>query len=125
MTHLLPHELRQLKRPKLGPPGYYPQDPKQKEDELTTVNVKQGFINGPPHSLSNEYGTGKNCNIYKNKFGVYFSAIVAEKQKLNTFQDTGKKRQPISKDNFFLLNDECQQSEREGSKESPAWPSCI
>ncbi|XP_063967513.1 mediator of RNA polymerase II transcription subunit 12-like [Lytechinus pictus] len=69
MSHLLPNELRQLKRPKLGPPGYYPQDPKQKEDELTSTNVKQGFLNGPPHSLSNEYGTGKNSakNIYKNK----------------------------------------------------------
>nr|XP_054771515.1 mediator of RNA polymerase II transcription subunit 12-like [Lytechinus pictus] len=77
MSHLLPNELRQLKRPKLGPPGYYPQDPKQKEDELTSTNVKQGFLNGPPHSLSNEYGTGKNSakNIYKNKV-CYISVFV-------------------------------------------------
>ncbi|XP_071503303.1 mediator of RNA polymerase II transcription subunit 12-like protein [Diadema antillarum] len=101
MSSHLPHESRQLKRPKLGPPGYYPQDPKQKEDELTTVNVKQGFPNIPP--VSHEYASAKDSNIYKNKFGVYFSAIVAEKQKLNTFQDTGKKRQPISKDNFSLV----------------------
>ena len=26
----------------------FPQEPKQKEDELTSVNVKQGFINPPP-----------------------------------------------------------------------------
>lgn len=36
-------EKRPLKRPKLGPPDVYPQDAKQKEDELTATNVKQGF----------------------------------------------------------------------------------
>lgn len=36
-------EKRYLKKPKLGPADVYPQAEKQKEDELTSMNVKHGF----------------------------------------------------------------------------------
>lgn len=36
-------EKRPLKKPKLGPADVYPQEIKQKEDELTSMNVKHGF----------------------------------------------------------------------------------
>ncbi|XP_059544106.1 mediator of RNA polymerase II transcription subunit 12-like protein isoform X2 [Myotis daubentonii] len=65
---LLSYEQRPLKRPRLGPPDVYPQDPKQKE------------------------------------IGAYFSSILAEKLKLNTFQDTGKKKPQVNaKDNYWLV----------------------
>ncbi|XP_076370100.1 mediator complex subunit kohtalo isoform X2 [Tachypleus tridentatus] len=93
-------EKRPLKRNKLGPPDVYPQDPKQKEDELTAVNVKQGFaINAP---LQDEFGSARNANITAAKFGAFFSAILAKKQELNTFHDSGRKKQQINpKDNFW------------------------
>lgn len=54
------YEKRPLKRPRLGPPDVYPQEPRQKEDELTSTNVKQGFST-TPHS-NDEFGTARNCN---------------------------------------------------------------
>uniref|UniRef100_A0A8C6QSS7 Mediator complex subunit 12-like n=1 Tax=Nannospalax galili TaxID=1026970 RepID=A0A8C6QSS7_NANGA len=92
---LLSYEQRPLKRPRLGPPDVYPQDPKQKEDELTAVNVKQGFNNQPAFS-GDEHGSAR--------IGAYFSSILAEKLKLNTFQDTGKKKPQVNaKDNYWLV----------------------
>ncbi|XP_038050746.1 mediator of RNA polymerase II transcription subunit 12-like protein isoform X3 [Patiria miniata] len=91
---------RPLKRPRLGAPDVYPQDPKQKEDELTATNVKQGFNNQPAFA-SDEYGSARNSHINPNKFGACFSTLVAEKQKVNTFQDSGKKKIQISKDNYY------------------------
>ncbi|KAL8187883.1 UNVERIFIED_CONTAM: Mediator of RNA polymerase II transcription subunit 12-like protein [Gekko kuhli] len=36
--------------------------------------------------------------------GAYFSSILAEKLKLNTFQDTGKKKPQVNaKDNYWLV----------------------
>ncbi|KAM9316506.1 mediator of RNA polymerase II transcription subunit 12-like protein [Gastrophryne carolinensis] len=100
---ILSYEERPLKRPRLGPPDVYPQDPKQKEDELTAVNVKQGFSNQPAFS-GDEHGTAKNIVINPSKIGAYFSSILAEKLKLNTFQDTGKKKPHINaKDNYCLV----------------------
>uniref|UniRef100_H3A096 Mediator complex subunit 12L n=1 Tax=Latimeria chalumnae TaxID=7897 RepID=H3A096_LATCH len=100
---LLSYEQRPLKRPRLGPPDVYPQDPKQKEDELTAVNVKQGFNNQPAFS-GDEYGSARNIVINPSKIGAYFSSILAEKLKLNTFQDTGKKKPQINaKDNYWLV----------------------
>lgn len=38
------------------------------------------------------------------QIGAYFSSILAEKLKLNTFQDTGKKKPQINaKDNYWLV----------------------
>ncbi|XP_063298596.1 mediator of RNA polymerase II transcription subunit 12-like protein [Pelobates fuscus] len=100
---LLSYEQRPLKRPRLGPPDVYPQDPKQKEDELTAVNVKQGFNNQPAFS-GDEHGSARNIVINPSKIGAYFSSILAEKLKLNTFQDTGKKKPQINaKDNYWLV----------------------
>ncbi|KAM8953143.1 mediator of RNA polymerase II transcription subunit 12-like protein [Pelodytes ibericus] len=100
---LLSYEQRPLKRPRLGPPDVYPQDPKQKEDELTAVNVKQGFNNQPAFT-GDEHGSARNIVINPSKIGAYFSSILAEKLKLNTFQDTGKKKPQINaKDNYWLV----------------------
>uniref|UniRef100_A0A8C8SFF5 Mediator complex subunit 12L n=1 Tax=Pelusios castaneus TaxID=367368 RepID=A0A8C8SFF5_9SAUR len=100
---LLSYERRPLKRPRLGPPDVYPQDPRQKEDELTAVNVKQGFNNQPAFS-GDEHGSARNIVINASKIGAYFSSILAEKLKLNTFQDTGKKKPQVNaKDNYWLV----------------------
>uniref|UniRef100_A0A669Q4M9 Mediator complex subunit 12L n=1 Tax=Phasianus colchicus TaxID=9054 RepID=A0A669Q4M9_PHACC len=100
---LLSYEQRPLKRPRLGPPDVYPQDPRQKEDELTAVNVKQGFSNQPAFS-GDEHGSARNVVINASKIGAYFSSILAEKLKLNTFQDTGKKKPQVNaKDNYWLV----------------------
>ncbi|KAL3207531.1 hypothetical protein MRX96_010016 [Rhipicephalus microplus] len=64
------YEKRHLKKPRLGPPDVYPQDPKQKEDELTAINVKQGFITNP--QINDEYGSARNANITSAKFGAFF-----------------------------------------------------
>ncbi|XP_034988306.2 mediator of RNA polymerase II transcription subunit 12-like protein isoform X3 [Zootoca vivipara] len=100
---LLSYEQRPLKRSRLGPPDVYPQDPKQKEDELTAVNVKQGFSNQPAFS-GDEHGSARNIVINPSKIGAYFSSILEEKLKLNTFQDTGKKKPQVNaKDNYWLV----------------------
>ncbi|KAM6443081.1 mediator of RNA polymerase II transcription subunit 12-like protein isoform 2-T2 [Liasis olivaceus] len=100
---LLSYEQRPLKRSRLGPPDVYPQDPKQKEDELTAVNVKQGFSNQPAFS-GDEHGSARNIVINPSKIGAYFSSILSEKLKLNTFQDTGKKKLQLNaKDNYWLV----------------------
>ncbi|XP_065496636.1 mediator of RNA polymerase II transcription subunit 12-like protein [Caloenas nicobarica] len=100
---LLSYEHRPLKRPRLGPPDVYPQDPRQKEDELTAVNIKQGFSNQPAFS-GDEHGSARNVVINASEVGAYFSSILAEKLKLNTFQDTGKKKPQVNaKDNYWLV----------------------
>ncbi|GAB6019774.1 hypothetical protein CHUAL_001322 [Chamberlinius hualienensis] len=94
------HEKWPLKRPRLGPPDVYPQDPKQREDELTSINVKQGFSNNT--QISDEFSSARHSNITLSSFGAYFNAIIAKKNELNTFQDTGRRKQPINaKDNFW------------------------
>ncbi|XP_063772126.1 mediator of RNA polymerase II transcription subunit 12-like protein isoform X2 [Pseudophryne corroboree] len=100
---ILSYEQRPLKRPRLGPPDVYPQDPKQKEDELTAGNVKQGFSNQPAFS-GDEHGSARSIVINPSEIGAYFSSILAEKLKLNTFQDTGKKKPQINaKDHYWLV----------------------
>lgn len=94
------YEKRPLKRPRLGPPDVYPQEPKQKEDELTPNNVKHGFTTSL--QLSDEHGTARHCNVTAAKVGAYFNAILAKKEELATMPDTGRKRQQINpKDNFW------------------------
>lgn len=93
-------EKRPLKRPRLGPPDVYPQEAKQKEDELTLTNVKHGFATMP--QLSEEFGTARNCNVTASKVGAYFNAILAKKEELMTLSDSGRKKQQINpKDNFW------------------------
>ncbi|XP_013408893.1 mediator of RNA polymerase II transcription subunit 12-like protein [Lingula anatina] len=93
---------RSLKKPRLGPPDVYPQEHRQKEDELTHVSVKQGF-NNIPH-FNDEYGSAKHVTVMQmqNAIGSSLSAIIAKKTDLNTLQDTGKKKPIINtKDNFW------------------------
>ncbi|KAI4578910.1 hypothetical protein MJG53_000787 [Ovis ammon polii x Ovis aries] len=73
------------------------------KDELTAVNVKQGFNNQPAFT-GDEHGSARNIVINPSKIGAYFSSILAEKLKLNTFQDTGKKKPQVNaKDNYWLV----------------------
>lgn len=97
-------EKRPLKRPKLGPPDVYPQDAKQKEDELTATNVKQGFMSMLFLQGNEEFGTARNCNVTASKVGAYFNAILARREELMTLPDSGRKKQQINlKDNFWLV----------------------
>ncbi len=98
-------EKRPLKRPKLGPPDVYPQDAKQKEDELTTTNVKQGFVSLLSLQDNAEFGTARNCNVTASKVGAYFNAILARREELMTLPDSGRKKQQINvKDNFWHVS---------------------
>ncbi|KPP79951.1 mediator of RNA polymerase II transcription subunit 12-like [Scleropages formosus] len=107
---ILSYEHRPLKRPRLGPPDVYPQDPKQKEDELTALNVKQGFNNQPAVS-GDEHGSAKNVNFNPSKISSNFSSIIAEKLRCNTFPDTGKRKPQVNqKDNFWLVTARSQSS---------------
>uniref|UniRef100_A0A3B4B7V0 Mediator complex subunit Med12 domain-containing protein n=1 Tax=Periophthalmus magnuspinnatus TaxID=409849 RepID=A0A3B4B7V0_9GOBI len=107
---ILSYEHRPLKRPRLGPPDVYPQDPKQKEDELTALNVKQGFNNQPAVS-GDEHGSAKNVNFNPSKISSNFSSIIAEKLRYNTFPDTGKRKPQVNqKDNFWPLTARSQSS---------------
>uniref|UniRef100_A0AAR2INR2 Mediator complex subunit Med12 domain-containing protein n=1 Tax=Pygocentrus nattereri TaxID=42514 RepID=A0AAR2INR2_PYGNA len=107
---MLSYEHRPLKRPRLGPPDVYPQDPKQKEDELTALNVKQGFNNQPAVS-GDEHGSAKNVNFNPSKISSNFSSIIAEKLRCNTFPDTGKRKPQVNqKDNFWLVTARSQSS---------------
>ncbi|NXY15219.1 MD12L protein, partial [Atrichornis clamosus] len=73
------------------------------QDDLTAVNVKQGFSNQPAFS-GDEHGSARNMVINASKIGAHFSSILAEKLKLNTFQDTGKKKPQVNaKDNYWLV----------------------
>ncbi|ODN03528.1 Mediator of RNA polymerase II transcription subunit 12-like protein, partial [Orchesella cincta] len=93
-------EKRPLKRPRLGPPDVYPQDPKQREDELTAVNVKQGFSHTP--QLSDEFGSAKNANISANKLGAFINGVNSKKSENASLPDTGKKRLQVNtKDHFW------------------------
>uniref|UniRef100_A0A9J7XU16 Mediator complex subunit 12 n=1 Tax=Cyprinus carpio carpio TaxID=630221 RepID=A0A9J7XU16_CYPCA len=107
---ILSYEHRPLKRPRLGPPDVYPQDPKQKEDDLTALNVKQGFNNQPAVS-GDEHGSAKNVNFNSSKISSNFSSIIAEKLRCNTFPDTGKRKPQVNqKDNFWLVTARSQSS---------------
>lgn len=98
---------RPLKRalPKLGPPDIYPQDPKQKEDELTSMNVKQGYTSAPLISGPNnfdEFGTAKNADISAS--GCYISALLNEKHRINTLKDTQKKKQLVNTKEIWYVH---------------------
>ncbi|XP_075438394.1 mediator of RNA polymerase II transcription subunit 12-like [Ascaphus truei] len=107
---ILSYEHRALKRPRLGPPDVYPQDAKQKEDELTALNVKQGFNNQPAVS-GDEHGSAKNVNFNPAKISSNFSSIMAEKLRCNTLPDTGRRKPQVNqKDNFWLVTARSQSS---------------
>lgn len=95
--------LKPLKRPRLGIPDVYPQQEKQKEDELTQMNVKHGFSNSL--SFAEEFESARNSNISASKVGAYFNSILAKKEELMILQDSGRKKQQINpKDNFWPVS---------------------
>lgn len=100
-------EKRPLKKPKLGPADVYPQEIRQKEDELTSMNVKHGFATMP--QLSEEFGTARNSVITASKVGAYFNAILAKKEELLTLADSGRKKQHV-KDNFWPVTQRTKQT---------------
>lgn len=83
-----PISLKPLKKPRLGIPDIYPQQEKQKEDELTQTNVKHGFTNSL--SFVEEFGSAKNSNISASKVGAYFNSILAKKEELMILPDSGE-----------------------------------
>ncbi|XP_017476437.1 PREDICTED: mediator of RNA polymerase II transcription subunit 12 [Rhagoletis zephyria] len=96
-------EKRPLKRSRLGPPDVYPQEAKQREDELTPTNVKHGFATTPP--LADEFGTAHNSNMNAHKVGSFFNSVLSKKEELMTLQDTVRKKQQINcKDNFWPVS---------------------
>ncbi|KAL3848034.1 hypothetical protein ACJMK2_018917 [Sinanodonta woodiana] len=99
MAAYVSQELRPMKKQRIGPPDIYPQDAKQKEDELTSTSVKLGFSNIP--HFNDEYGSAKNANISQEKYGTCYSTIISKRLEINTFQDSSKKKQQLMKDNFW------------------------
>ena len=53
-------------------------------------------------------GIEKGSGISMDKFGSYFASIMHKKMGLNTLQDTKKKQQIPSKDNFWPVSDRTQ-----------------
>uniref|UniRef100_A0A674KJD7 Mediator complex subunit 12 n=1 Tax=Terrapene triunguis TaxID=2587831 RepID=A0A674KJD7_9SAUR len=77
--------------------------PSLAQDELTALNVKQGFNNQPAVS-GDEHGTAKNVNFNPAKISSNFSSIIAEKLRCNTLPDTGRRKPQVNqKDNFWLV----------------------
>lgn len=96
----LMQEKRFLKRNRLGPPDVYPQEARQKEDDLSSMNVKHGFTT--MLQVSDEFGTARTSNVTASKVGAYFNAILAKREELMTLPDSGRKKQQINpKDNFW------------------------
>lgn len=83
-------EKRLLMKPKLGPADVYLQEIWQKEDELTSMSLKHGFMALP--QISEEFGTARNCNVTASNVGEYFNAIQAKKEELLTFTDSRRKK---------------------------------
>lgn len=74
-NHIAP-EPRPLKRPRLGVPDVYPQEPKQREDELNPSNVKHGFQ--PLQQIQEEFGTARNSNITLQRLNMFCISINCE-----------------------------------------------
>ena len=92
----------------LGPPDVYPQDPNQKEDELSLHHVKQGFAQTHASLVPEEYAS----LAFKTDLGLPatqrilsdLKGIQEKKEEANTLPDTGRKRQIINaRDNFWLV----------------------
>merc|ERR1712183_578604 len=101
-------------------PDVYPQEYKQKEDELTSVNVKQGFLNQTLKDIKdaqknsqslpdNNYLKKPTVNADREKIKKSFEKIINNKKnKLGYAIGNGKKRPYINKDWFFHLKSRTQ-----------------
>ena len=65
---------------------FFIQDPNQKEDDLSAVHVKQGFINNHSSALD-EFGSNLTKMANFNNAAVWksFQDILVKKEELNTF----------------------------------------
>ncbi|ELT92763.1 hypothetical protein CAPTEDRAFT_163894 [Capitella teleta] len=101
MATFISQEQRPLKKPRLGAvgPDVYPQDLKQKEDELTTSSVKHGFNNPPV--ISDEHGSAKNYNINPSKFISFYNGVITKKADLDMYQDQAKRKPQINHKDIF------------------------
>ena len=65
---------------------FFCQDPNQKEDDLSAVHVKQGFINNHSSALD-EFGSNLTKMANFNASGVWksFQDILVKKEEANTF----------------------------------------
>ncbi len=95
-------------RPALGPPDVYPQDPSQKEDELSAVHVKQGFTQSYSAHVSDEYGTAATRNAVQLTLGKVLGelrCVQSRKEEASVLPDSsGRRRQPVNtKDHFWLV----------------------
>ena len=82
-------------RSALGQPDVYPQDPNQKEDELSGVHVKQGFTQNHSALVPEEYGSlvskaESSTTVTNSKVLADLKAIMSKKEDLNTLADSGK-----------------------------------
>ena len=91
----------------LGPPDVYPQDPNQKEDELNAVHVKQGFTQSYASLVNtnnnNEYGSQITELVTSSKVLADLKSIMSKKEDANTLSDSGRRKQSISRENFWLV----------------------
>jgi mediator of RNA polymerase II transcription subunit 12 len=104
----------------LGPPDIYPQDPNQKEDELTAVHVKQGFTQSYSSMVStnDEYASAQNrvANLVSAKVLQELKTIQSRKEESNTLggdsatssgssaASAAKRRQTLNtKDHFWFV----------------------
>lgn len=71
-NHIAP-EPRPLKRPRFGVPDVYPQEAKQREDELNPSNVKNGFQ--ALQQISEEFGTARNSNISLQRLNMFCISV--------------------------------------------------
>lgn len=101
---------RALKKSRLGPPDVYPQEPKQREDDLSATILKNGFTYNPVPNSVEEYGSARNASGATNvaltsaNVSAYFNGVLAKKEEFNTIQDSSKKRPVFNvKDQFFLV----------------------
>lgn len=81
-NHIAP-EPRPLKRPRFGVPDVYPQEPKQREDELNPSNVKNGFQ--ALQQISEEFGTARNSNISLQRLNMFCISVNCKFTILNFF----------------------------------------
>lgn len=76
-------------KPRLGLPDVYPQDPNQKEDDLSAVHVKQGFTTSYVNlTSSDEYGSAlsRTVQLQSTKVWNSFKDILVKKEDNNTLQ---------------------------------------
>lgn len=96
-NHIAP-EPRPLKRPRLGVPDVYPQEPKQREDELNPSNVKNGFQ--ATQQISEEFGTARNSNITLQRLNMFCISINC---KYNEFNNKNNNNYRLVTNEIYLI----------------------